>query len=240
MKPSPKRHLQPSPIEVSEARGVRVLHFAGGAAQSAMRVRDPFALELEYTRAAMLFLLLHPAPRDLGLIGLGGGSIAKFVHRYLPQIRQTAVEIRPDVIAAARTMFCLPPDDGRLQAICGDGAAWVAAQDQSLDVLIVDAYDQKRIVEALASADFYRACHRALRPGGVAVFNLWAEAGRFHIYRERIEAAFSTPVLRLPVEQGGNVVSFVQRAPITPPDAARAPEFAALGLEFADFIARLR
>lgn len=229
------------PIEVSEKRGVRILHFAGGSAQSAMRVRNPVALELEYTRAAMLFLLMHPAPRDLGLIGLGGGSIAKFIHHHLPQIQQTAVEIHPEVIAAARAMFHLPPDDDRLTVICGDGAAWVAAQDQTLDVLIVDAYDQKRIVEALASEVFYRACHRALRPGGVAVFNLWAEAGRYHGYRARIEGAFGSPVLRLPVEQGGNVVTFAQRAPLTPTDtlASRLPEFAPLELNFTDFLDRL-
>jgi spermidine synthase len=229
-------------IEVSEKRGVRILHFSGGAAQSAMRVRDPIALELEYTRATLLFLLMHQAPRDLGLIGLGGGSIAKFIHHHLPQIRQTAVEIHPEVIGAARALFYLPADDARLSVRCDDGAAWVAAQDQSLDVLIVDAYDQKRIVEALASEDFYHACHRALRPGGVAVFNLWAEAGRYHLYRERIEAAFGAPVLRLPVEQGGNVVTFAQRAPVTPTEnlAARLPEFASLRLELADFIARLR
>ena len=42
------------------------------AIQSAMRLEDPFALELDYTRCMMAFLLFHPEPRRALMIGLGG------------------------------------------------------------------------------------------------------------------------------------------------------------------------
>lgn len=198
-------------VQVSEQRGLRTLHFAGGVAQSVMRVRDPFALELEYTRAAMLFAVLHPNPQDIALIGLGGGSLAKFIHRYMPGSRLTALEINPEVVSAARSYFHLPADDDCLTVITGDGAAWVAAQQHSLDALIVDGYDRRRIVDALSSPGFYRGCAAALRPGGVAVFNLWAEEGRFNLYREAIETAFASPCLILPTEQKGNLLLFAAR-----------------------------
>jgi len=205
------RSLRYDPVEVSEQRGLRTLHFAGGVAQSVMRVRDPFALELEYTRAAMLFAVLHLNPQDIALIGLGGGSLAKFIHRHLPESCLTALEINPEVVAAARSFFHLPADDERLRVILDDGAAWVAAQHRSLDAMIVDGYDRRRIVEALSSPEFYRGCAGALRPGGVAVFNLWAEEGRFHLYREAIEMAFASPALVLPTEQKGNLLLFAAR-----------------------------
>ena len=205
------RALRHDPVEVSEQRGLRTLHFAGGVAQSVMRVRDPFALELEYTRAAMLFALLHPNPQAMALIGLGGGSLAKFIHRHLPESHLSALEINPEVVAAARAYFHLPPDDERLTVITGDGAAWVTAQHRNLDALIVDGYDRRRIVEALSSPEFYLACHAALRPGGVAVFNLWSEAGRFHLYREAIETAFGSWAFVLPTEQKGNLLLFAAR-----------------------------
>ena len=50
-------------LVVSEERGVRHLHVGGEAIQSAMRMDDPFALELDYTRCMMAFLLFHPQPR---------------------------------------------------------------------------------------------------------------------------------------------------------------------------------
>ena len=60
------------------------LHFTLGELQSRMLTASPWQLEVDYTRTMMGFLLFHPAPARIGMIGLGGGSIAKFCHRYLP------------------------------------------------------------------------------------------------------------------------------------------------------------
>src|ERR1700691_3480955 len=106
-------------VDVSEEGGVRYLHLGNDAVQSAMRLKRPFALELAYTRAMMACLLLHPAPRRLCMIGLGGGSIAKFVHRHLPEIQTHVIELNPRVIGVARTMFGLPVDDARLNVELG-------------------------------------------------------------------------------------------------------------------------
>jgi spermidine synthase len=50
-------------LTVSEERGVRTLHVGGEAIQSSMRLSAPYALELDYTRCMMAFLLFHPRPR---------------------------------------------------------------------------------------------------------------------------------------------------------------------------------
>jgi spermidine synthase len=239
------RDRAPAPVQISEKNGVRLLHLGGPAVQSAMRLREPDTLELEYTRAMMAFLLFHAAPRDIALIGLGGGSIAKFIHRHLTDSRLTALEVNPEVVAAARAWFHLPADDDRLAVRTADGAAFVAEQRASLDALLVDGYDARRIVEALASADFYRACQAALRPGGVATFNLWGSDAHFETYRGRIEQAFAGRLLLLPAERKGNIVVFAFRAPL--PDlrfeALRVRAKAAegrLGLEFPRFLDRMR
>lgn len=198
-------------VEISEKDGVRYLHLGGLAIQSAMRIRDPEALELEYTRAMMMFLVLHPSPRDICLIGLGGGSIAKFIHRYLDDCRLVVLEVLPEVIVAARGYFSLPEDDARMEVIAGDGAAYVHGHEAGCDVLLVDGYDANRIVEALASDAFYRACHRALRGNGLAVFNLWGSDRFFDTYRARIESAFDGRVLFLPAERKGNIQVFAFR-----------------------------
>ncbi|TCS73448.1 spermidine synthase [Sulfuritortus calidifontis] len=233
------------PVEVSEKGGIRFLHLGGSAVQSAMRLRDPFALELEYTRAMMGFLLFHPAPREAALIGLGGGSIAKYFHRKLPACRLTAVELNPEVILAARAYFFLPPDDERLTVLAADGAAFVREQPESRDVLLVDAYDAKRIVEALASEAFYRDCHAHLRPGGVAAFNLWGSEDRFGLYLHRINAAFDHHTLILPAERKSNIIVFGFKPPLPETgfvplaERARALE-RGLGLEFPAFLERMR
>jgi hypothetical protein len=57
------------------------------------------ALELPYTREMMAGLLLRdpPWPRQALLIGLGAGSLAKFIYHQLPATRITVVEIDPQV-----------------------------------------------------------------------------------------------------------------------------------------------
>ncbi|MES1988632.1 MAG: spermidine synthase, partial [Pseudomonadota bacterium] len=62
-------------VYVSETDGVRSLHLGSVTIQSAMRIRDPFALELTYTRGIMCFLLFRSNVKDMLTIGLGGGSV---------------------------------------------------------------------------------------------------------------------------------------------------------------------
>src|SRR5258706_15484511 len=108
-------------LVVSEERGVRHLHVGGEAIQSAMRLQDPFALELDYTRCMMAFLLFHPDPRRALMIGLGGGSLAKFFHRRLAGLRTHVVEYDERVIATARALFHVPGADARLKIEHRDG-----------------------------------------------------------------------------------------------------------------------
>jgi hypothetical protein len=62
----------------------RYLHFDLDAVQSAMHLEYPDRLCLAYTRKMMAFLLFNHAPERILLLGLGGGSLAKFCYRRLP------------------------------------------------------------------------------------------------------------------------------------------------------------
>jgi spermidine synthase len=193
-------------VEVSEQRGVRTLHLGGEAIQSAIRLSRPGELELAYTRAMMAFLLFAPAPREALMIGLGGGSIARFVHERMPGTRMTVVEISPKVVAAARAFFGLPDEDARLSVVVADGADHVAGRVGAWDVLLLDAFEDGRSVPSLASQAFYDACYAALRPGGVLVVNFIADEPRFGTCLARIERAFAGRILCLPAEDRVNMI----------------------------------
>ena len=64
-----------------------------------MRRADPCALDLDYTRTMMACLMLRPRPASMLMVGLGGGSLAKYWHRWLPAADVSVVEINPHVIA---------------------------------------------------------------------------------------------------------------------------------------------
>src|SRR3954451_3704335 len=82
---------------VSERFGVRSLHIGTDTVQSSMRLARPNDLELSYTRSMMGFLLFTPPPKEVLMIGLGGGSLAKFVYHRLPDAHTRVVEVNPRV-----------------------------------------------------------------------------------------------------------------------------------------------
>jgi spermidine synthase len=232
-------------VQISEQDGVRYLHLGSDTIQSGMRIGAPEELVLSYTRSMLAFLLFVPEPGRVVNIGLGGGSLAKWIHQQLRSVQQVVLEIDPRVIAVARQYFCLPPDDGRLRVIEGDGAAWLAAQPDCADAILVDGYDGREQVAELSSPAFYRTTAQALRSHGVLVVNLWGNDRRFDTYLQGIEAAFDGQVCCLPAAQRGNVIAmgFKQRPLATRWDELRerARELeAAYGLEFPQFVGALK
>jgi spermidine synthase len=189
-----------TPIDISEESGVRYLHFGSDWVQGAMRLRKPDALELEYTREMMAGLLLRPAPwpARVLLIGLGAGSLAKFVHRQLPDACTTVVEIAPEVHGVARQYFRLPDEDERLRVVIGDGAGFVEQDDSQWDLIAVDGFDSNARAGALAGQAFYAACRRRLTADGLLVVNMFGELRGFKTQLQRLNKAFDGRVLALP------------------------------------------
>lgn len=192
------------PLVVSEERGVRYLHVGGEAIQSAMRLEDPYALELDYTRCMMAFLLFHPEPRRALMIGLGGGSLAKFFHRELPGLRTHAVEYDERVIAAARSLFHVPADDARLRVEHGDGVAALAPE--CCDLLVVDGFEDESTPSALVSQEFFDAAWCALREPGILAMNFMDDDREFDRRLERVERAFGGRVLAFHALRDPNIV----------------------------------
>lgn len=198
-------------VAVSETGGVRYLHIGGDAIQSAIRLSAPDRLELHYTRAMMAFLLLHPQPRRVLMIGLGGGSMARFLHQAYPRTQVVALDVSPEVVAAARRHFDFPPDDVRLSVVLEDGADWVPAHPASADVILLDAFIDGRQVPELCTESFYAGARAALTEPGVLVQNFMADDSRLHRHVENMEAAFGRKVTLLQAADRVNMIAFAFR-----------------------------
>lgn len=192
----------------------RAMCFAlDGCTQTEMRLDDPGALANEYTRKMMGFLVFEACPKKVLMIGLGGGSIAKYCHRHLPDTEFTAVEIDPDVIAM-RPHFYVPPDDERFKVINADGADYVArlaAAGEHSDVILVDAYDQFGIARSVVERAFVENAKRILGSNGVFVLNLVGDVDECTAYVETIRQVFDSPIV-IAMKRGGNLVVFAGNA----------------------------
>lgn len=228
---------------MSDSRGVRTLHVGGEAIQSAMRIDDPFALALDYTRCMMAFLLFHPQPRRALMIGLGGGSLAKFFYRKLKETSTRVVELDPRVVAAAREHFALPPDGPRLRVEVGDGAE--ALTPECCDVLVLDAFRDELHVPELSSAEFYDGAFLALEEPGAMVVNFMDDDPRFDRTLQRLERSFGGAVVAMKALYDPNVLVFALKGhpPSVRWDALRSRAArleARLGLPFGRYVSRLR
>ena len=222
---------------------MRTLHVGGEAIQSSMRIEDPYALALDYTRCMMAFLLFHPEPSEALMIGLGGGSLAKFFYRRLRPTRVRVVELDARVVAAAREHFALPPDGARLKVEVGDGAE--ALEPECCDVLIVDAFEDELHVPRLASPEFYDGAFIALAEPGALVVNFMDDDPKLDLTLERLERAFGGAVLAMPALYDPNILVFAlkgaaQRVAWSPLRERAAELESRFGLPFRRYVSRLR
>lgn len=235
------------PIDVSEEAGVRYLHFGSAWVQGAMRIRRPWALELAYTREMMSGLLLKdaPWPRSALLIGLGAGSLTKFIWRHLPQTKVTVVEINPQMPFAARQFFKLPEEDERLRIRIADGADFVIRDRKRYDMVLVDGFDHNALAGTLDTLPFYLNCRTRLADGGIFAANLFGRTRGFRASVERIRETFEGRSLVFPSCDSGNAIALAVRGEevSVPLDDLRARALALrreTGLDLAPTITRLQ
>ena len=208
------------PPLVTTRGDLRTLEFVPGEVQSEMRMSRPSALVLAYSRAMMCFALFVPRPRHILMVGLGGGSLAKFCYRHFPQARITVLELRADVIAL-RDEFRVPPDDTRFTVLHADATAYLALVPDSVDVLLVDGFDAAGLPPSLGSSRFYADCRHALRHGGVLAANVFSYDPLYPAMLGRLRLTFGGQVCWFEKVAGNNRILFAVKAcldPAAPPE----------------------
>jgi len=200
-------------VTISESAGVRYLHLGTPWIQGAMRIDDPFAIELEYVRRMMVWMLLREpaawADAHAIQLGLGAGAITRFCSKRM-KMRATVVELNPRVVGVCRQWFRLPADSAQLSVLEMDAKGFVADPSRagSADVLSVDLYDHEAASPVLDSAEFYRQCHCVLAAGGAMTVNLFGRDASFETSSRRIVAAFGRDAVltMTPTKEGNTVV----------------------------------
>ena len=195
---------------VIEDGGYRSLYFSRDFTQSGMRISEPSALEFAYTQKMMSCLLFVHAPRNILMLGLGGGSLAKYCYRHLPSARIVALEIDANVLAF-RDQFLLPPDDARLSIVQGDAAQYVRQCNIKNDVVMIDAFDRNGFAAEVTSRGFYLDVRDALLPQGVMVANMVGPKAERAAHLEMIADVFNGNIVVLPIESDGNYLVFAFR-----------------------------
>jgi len=118
-------------------------------------------------------MFTHPNPKQVAIIGGGDCGTLREVLRHDSVEKCTQIDIDEVVTEASEIHFpelCESNNDPRAELLFIDGIQWMKdAAPESLDLIIVDSTDPVGPGEVLFTAEFFAACHRALRPDGIIV-----------------------------------------------------------------------
>ena len=110
-------------------------------------------------------------PRNIGVVGLGAGTIAAYGQ---PGDRIRFYEINPAVVPIARNVFTYIRESGAPVSIVeGDARTSLAGEPrQNFNVLVVDAFTGDAIPLHLLTAQALALYRRHLAPGGILAFHI--------------------------------------------------------------------
>ncbi len=199
-------------VEIVDTQGVRALHFGSHSRQSTMLLAEPEQLHSLYARAMMGVLLFNDSPKNVLMIGLGGGTITKYLLNQFPDCRIDVVEFQQEVVNVAHHYFGLPTDE-RLNIKVGCGAEHVhqnsRQHQQKYDLIMVDAFDHEGMAQEINNEGFFYHCQTLLADEGVFAINLWGNnKDEFQSVTWNLGSVFDWKILFLPVRKRGNIVGF--------------------------------
>ena len=131
--------------------------------------RDEFAYHDMITHVP---LFVHPAPKNVLVIGGGDGGTAREVLRHAGVEKCTMVEIDAMVVDACREFIPQTSKDldhEKMQLIIGDGVEFVKQTKEKFDVIIVDSTDPIGPAQPLFGEAFYVDVFNCLTDDGIVV-----------------------------------------------------------------------
>jgi spermidine synthase len=190
--PVAEAHTAYTDIAVRQNGKYRSMHFyrrSDSFQQSCMNIEDARELPMSYARVMTVSLAYADRRRSMAMIGLGGGSLPKYLHAYLPELEIDNVELDPGVIALAQTWFGIAADP-RFHVTAEDGRLFLKRQTGPFDLIAIDAFRAGFIPFHMVTREFYELVKSRLAPGGVVAVNLQFDTELFGAVAATIESVF--------------------------------------------------
>jgi spermidine synthase len=166
-------------IIVEDKKDIRCLKFnvkSSKTNQSCMLKGEPDKLVFNYTKLVFSSLLMIDNPKNVLIIGLGGGTLSNLIHQLYPDAKITNVEIDPAVIKVAREYFSFFENDN-VTSVVQDGRIFVkraGIKKQKYDWIILDAFNGDYIPEHLLTKEFFQETKNILTQDGIIASNTFS------------------------------------------------------------------
>jgi spermidine synthase len=164
-------------------------------------------LPVPYTQFMTTSLMYAKKIDSILEIGSGGGRTSWYLHRSLPNVQITSVELDPQVVELSRKYFGIK-DEPNFHVVSKDGRIFLSSSNTKYDVILVDAYRGPFVPFHLLTKEFYQVVKGHLAEGGVVAQNLEPTTMLFDSTINTLHEVF--PQIEFydasGTDQGGNVV----------------------------------
>jgi len=146
-------------ILVQQSRGLLCLNFTlkrADSSQSCMDVKNPKRMVFSYTRMVMAGLLFNPNPKNIMIVGLGGGTLPMALNELFPQAKIQTVEIDGAVVDVAKRFFNFQ-ESANNKIVQQDARVFAKRANlkkEKFDFIILDAFNGDYIPEHLMTREF--------------------------------------------------------------------------------------
>lgn len=162
-------------VEVREYEDLRWLCIDGSAVQSLMNITDSGKLLNPVSHILVAGISLFDHVDRLLNLGLGGGSIERFIWQYFPEITIDSVESSEVIIHIAREFFCIPDTAPIFHSTAEQFFTTTCAQYQ---IILCDIFSGQSHPDCLYQSHFYQYCQQHLSADGIIIINLTPEDER--------------------------------------------------------------
>lgn len=177
---------------------VKILRAERGGQWSRVYYQDGILQNRVDARGESLSLFTHalellatgyrPEARGALVLGLGAGIVP--MRLAARGMAVAVVEINPASWEAAEALFGFEPK--RVTGHLADARSFVRGCRDAHDIIVVDLFQGDGVPDYLVTREFFADLRRCLRPGGVAVFNSFADLDRPAGYRHFLATAKAT------------------------------------------------
>jgi spermidine synthase len=177
--------------------------------ESVYNTKDELDLPVTYTRFMTVGLAYTGELQSLLEIGFGGGRTAWYLHKQVPSLDITCVELDPAVVELATKHFGVRQED-KFKITVADGRNYMVKSKESWNVIMIDAYRGPFVPFHLLTEEFFKVVKSKLKSGGVVVQNIEPSTMMFDSAVATIQKSFQNVEL---FDGGGNVVAVAYDGP---------------------------
>jgi spermidine synthase len=157
--------------------------------ESAVDLSDPSHLLVPYTMFVAASAAFHPSPKNVLMIGLGGGGLNQFFAKAFPSAALETIELDPQVLSLAQQHLAFKPS-ARDKVAVMDGRMFLRRSKGIYDWIILDAFRGGFVPPHLKTVEFYKLVQTHLASMGVFMANVRTDSALFASDLRTIQSVF--------------------------------------------------